>query len=95
MTTPPHFTSVQEANAWLDEQAQARASRAVLLRRAHGWLTVGWAIMVPVSVLTGLRQSVPYLVMLSVYALMVGHFGSWQASRAEVSSETNPPQEAT
>ena len=68
---------------------------AVWMRRVHGWLTVAWAVMVPVSVATGLRQSVPYLVGLSVYALMVGHFSSWQAARAEVASETNPPQEGS
>lgn len=55
------------------------------LRRMHGLLTVGWAAMIPVSVFTGLRNSVPYLVGLSVYALFVGHFSSWQASRAETS----------
>lgn len=42
--------------------------------------------MIPVSILTSLRNSVPYLVALSVYALAVGHFGSWQASRAETES---------
>lgn len=72
-----------------------RARHAKWLKSLHGWLTVVWAAMIPVSVLTGLRNSVPYLVMLSVYALMVGHFSSWQAGRAEVSSETNPPQEGT
>jgi hypothetical protein len=76
--------------------AQSRAERhARLLKRVHGWLTVLWAAMIPVSMLTGLKNSLPYLVGLSVYALMVGHFSSWQAGRAEVSSESNPPQEAT
>lgn len=70
-----------------------QARRAQWLKTLHGWLTIAWAAMIPVSVFTGLRNSVPYLVMLSVYALMVGHFSSWQAGRAEVSSETNPPQE--
>lgn len=58
---------------------------AETLRRIHGCLTIMWAVMIPISVFTGLRNSVPYLVALSVYALMVGHFSSWQASRAETS----------
>ena len=49
----------------------------------HGWMTVFWAIMLPISVITGLKNSLPYIVGLSVYALMVGHFSSWQAVRAE------------
>jgi hypothetical protein len=65
--------------------------RAVWLRRANGFLTLLWLAMIPVSILTGLRNSVPYLVGLSVYALMVGHFSTWAAARAEVSSELNPP----
>lgn len=52
-------------------------------KRFHGVLTVFWLIMMPISILTGLKNSLPYLVMLSVYALMVGHFSSWQATRAE------------
>lgn len=59
---------------------------ATSLRRLHGWLTVFWGAMIPVSILTGLRNSLPYLVGLSVYALMVGHFASWQGARAEGSN---------
>lgn len=63
-------------------------TRAARLRRLHGWLTVFWGLMVPVSMLSGLRNSVPYLVGLSVYALMVGHFASWQGARAETTNES-------
>lgn len=91
---PPRFANVEEANAWLDAQAEGAARKGLLLKRAHGLLTLWWAVMIPVSVFTGLRNSVPYLVALSVYALMVGHFASWQAGRAEVSSE-NQTQEGT
>lgn len=54
------------------------------LRKFHGWATLLWVAMAPVSALTGLKGSIPYLVFLSVYAIAVGHWGSWQASRAEV-----------
>ncbi|HEU5043073.1 MAG TPA: hypothetical protein VFT75_02940 [Nocardioidaceae bacterium] len=74
-------------------QPNKQLRKAVWLRRVHGTATALWAAMIPVSLLTGLKNSVPYLVMLSVYALAVGHFASWQGARAEVSSETNPPSE--
>lgn len=61
-------------------------NRALWLRRLHLTLTVGWAVMIPVSIATGLRNSVPYLVGLSVYALMAAHFAAWQGSRAETES---------
>lgn len=53
------------------------------LRRLHGVLCVAWFAMIPVSVLTGLKSSVPFLIGISVYALAVGHFSSWQSGRAE------------
>lgn len=59
---------------------------ATFWRKLHGWLTIFWAVMLPISVTTGLKHSLPYIVGLSVYALMVGHFGAWQGSRAEESN---------
>jgi hypothetical protein len=56
-------------------------------RKLHGWLTIFWAVMLPISILTGLKNSLPYLVGLSVYALMGTHFSAWQGSRAEESNE--------
>lgn len=58
------------------------------LRRVHGWLTLLWAVMIPVSVATGLKHSLPFLVAISVYALAVGHFAAWQGTRAEVAADT-------
>lgn len=42
-----------------------------------------WVIMLPVSVLTGLRNSVPYLVAISILSLIYGEFGAWQAVMGE------------
>lgn len=53
------------------------------LKAAHGVAALFWAAMIPVSMFTGLRNSVPYLVGLSVYALAIGHGASWQSTRAE------------
>jgi len=33
------------------------------------------------------KQSLPYLVFLSVYAVVTGHWASWQAARVEVRQE--------
>lgn len=55
----------------------------VFLRRFHGWATVFWVVMAVPSMLWW-RSSLPYLVGLSVYAVVTGHWSSWQASRAEV-----------
>ncbi len=52
------------------------------MRRVHGWATVVWCLLAPPSMLWW-RDSIPYLVGLSVYACMTGHFASWQACRTE------------
>ena len=49
-------------------------------RRIHLILMVVWIVVgLPVSFL--LRQSVPWLVFLSVYAIIVGHWSGWSAER--------------
>ena len=54
--------------AWLDDPH--------VLRRIHGAGLIFWTAMIPVSMLTGLRNSVPYLVGISVYALAGAHAAS-------------------
>lgn len=54
------------------------------LRRLHKWLTIGWlAAAVPIMLIRGLRESVPLLVFISVYANVAGHWAAWQAARIE------------
>lgn len=49
-------------------------------RRIHLALMVVWLLVgLPVSYL--LRQSLPWLVFLSVYAIVVGHWSGWSAER--------------
>lgn len=71
--------------------------RPEVLRAVHAWATVFWLVMAPVSMLTGLRNSVAYLVGLSVYAIVTGHWSSWQSARVEVKQDeqidTNCPEE--
>lgn len=52
------------------------------MRQLHGWLTVVWFIAaVPICIY--LNDSVPFLVFISVYAVVTGHWSSWQAARVE------------
>lgn len=49
-------------------------------RRIHFGLLIVWTVVgLPVSFL--LRQSVPWLVFLSVYAIIVSHWAGWSAER--------------
>lgn len=59
---------------------------AVRMRKINGWLAVLWIFPgLPVAYL--LRQSVPFLVGISVYAVVTGHWSTWQAARVEVRQE--------
>lgn len=53
------------------------------LRNLHAVLTVAWLVFMPIAMLSSLRNSVPLLVGISVYANVAGHWSAWQASRAE------------
>lgn len=54
------------------------------MRRVNGWLTILWLLMIPVSLLTGWLSSVQYVSVLSLWALVSGHWSAWQAARVEV-----------
>lgn len=57
------------------------------MRRFHGWATVLWFVAaIPICLL--LSNSIPVIVWLSVYAIVMGHWSSWQAARAEIAAET-------
>ena len=57
------------------------------MRGFHGWMTIFWAISVIPSLYFGVTSSVTYVAFLSIYALFIGHFSSWQATRVEVRQE--------
>jgi hypothetical protein len=59
----------------------------VFMRRVNGWLTVFWIVMIPVSYEFGWLNSVVYVSALSLWALVAGHWSSWQAARVEVAQE--------
>lgn len=52
------------------------------LRRVHAFLTVLWIVLAIPGVLWW-KHSVPFLVGVSIYANIVGHWSSWGAARAE------------
>ena len=59
----------------------------VFMRRLNGWLTVLWVLMIPVSIATGWVHSVTFLSALSLWALVSGHWSTWQAARVEVTQQ--------
>jgi hypothetical protein len=55
-------------------------------RVLNGWLTVTWfAAAIPICLF--LSTSVPFLVFISVYAVVTGHLATWQAARVEERQE--------
>lgn len=59
----------------------------VFMRRLNGWLTVFWIAMIPVSLAMGWLKSVAYVSALSLWALVAGHWSTWQAARVEVTQQ--------
>jgi len=51
-------------------------------RRLHLTLTIVWVLLIIPSVLWW-RSSLPWLVFMSVWANIAGHFSAWQGTRAE------------
>jgi hypothetical protein len=65
----------------------------VATRRFHGWATIIWlAASVPICIL--LANSLAFVVWVSVYAVVVAHWSSWQAARAEVKADDGLPDDA-
>ena len=54
------------------------------MRRLNGWLTIFWIVMIPLSIATGWVHSITYVSALSIWALVSGHWSTWQAARVEV-----------
>lgn len=59
----------------------------VFMRRVNGWLAIFWIAMIPISYEMGWLSSVTYVSALSLWALVAGHWSSWQAARVEVAQE--------
>jgi hypothetical protein len=59
----------------------------VFMRRVNGWFTLLWLAMIPISIVTGWISSVTYVAVLSLWALVSGHWAAWQAARVEVTQQ--------
>ena len=59
----------------------------VFMRRINGWFTIFWILMIPVSIATGWVRSITYVSALSIWALVSGHWSTWQAARVEVTQQ--------
>lgn len=59
----------------------------VFMRRVNGWFTIFWVAMIPISIITGWISSVTYVAVLSLWALVSGHWAAWQAARVEVAQQ--------
>lgn len=57
------------------------------LRRFHGYSTIFWIPFTLLAFLLGWLQSVVFVSFVSMIALFLGSFSSWQASRTEVAQE--------
>jgi hypothetical protein len=76
-----HLVNVTRA-VWAAIQGDPR-----FMRRLNGWLTILWIVMIPVSYSVGWLKSVTYVSALSLWALVSGHWSTWQAARVEVSQQ--------
>lgn len=55
------------------------------LRRFHAGATVAWALLAVPSVLWW-KDSILWVILLSVWANVASHFSAWQGARAEESN---------
>lgn len=58
-----------------------------ILRHFHAAAAIVFAAQIPLALFTGLKDSVPYLVFLSLWALVASHWAAWQSTRAEQEAE--------
>ncbi len=58
----------------------------VAMRKINGWLTILW-FLAAFPIVLFLSNSVPFLVAVSVYAVVTGHLSTWQSARVEVNQE--------
>lgn len=54
----------------------------VFMRRLHGWLTIVWFVAA-FPIMWFWSENIKFLVFISVYAVVTGHWSSWQAARVE------------
>ena len=66
---------------------RTRLSAARTQKAINGWLAVAWLAFGLMGVWTDLKDSIPVLFFISVYANTAGHWAAWEASKTEVREE--------
>jgi hypothetical protein len=64
-------------------KAQALFGRPEFLQAFHGWATVVWFVASTPLAVSPLATQVQFVTWLSLYAVVTGHWSSWQAARVE------------
>ncbi len=67
----------------LPDAISDRLADPVFMQAANGWLAVAWFIAA-FPIMLFFANSVAFLVFISVYAVVAGHWSAWQAARTEV-----------
>jgi hypothetical protein len=55
----------------------------VVMRKAQGWITILWILLIPVSLALGWVKSVTFVSGLSLWALVASHGAWWAAASVE------------
>lgn len=61
--------------------------RPTFLRAFHGWCTLFWLPFTALAYAVGWLESVTFVSLVSMLALFLGSFSSWQAARVEVKQD--------
>lgn len=61
--------------------------RPEILRAFHGWSTLFWLPFTALAYFVGWLESVTFVSLVSMLALFLGSFSSWQAARVEVKQD--------
>lgn len=69
-------------------------SRSQLFRRFHGAATIFWIVMVIPTILYW-KESVTYLVFLSIYTVILDHVGAWETLKLARSQEKSQEKDQT
>lgn len=71
-------------SAWLLDRAGVDAA---VMKKIHGIAMDLWLLAIPVAIVTGWLYSVAFISAVSIYANFVGHFGGYEAARAEAEAQ--------
>jgi len=66
--------------------------RPEVLRAFHGWCTLLWIPITILAYVLGWLESVTFVSIISMLALFLGSFSSWQAARTETKQDRDIEQ---